>query len=251
MQDNNQFKKGVRMIRAIRDIRFYLLLCLPLAWYSCCQMLFSVCAAQKIVIKADPLFSTCFSKEVENNLNPHDFPKKIAQHVMRLWPTIESISVRLSANKTNTLYLSATSLLCRINEQSVLLANGHIVPAIYYDEKTLQKIPRIKIQTYKNERSLPRLQNLISKLDYTVFDSFVVSYYHPNWVQFAPKETDYFSIVCTDGQSLDQKTIHQCLQLKNNLEKKGKLHAGNHWIADVRFENQIIVYTKLRGAQHG
>ena len=239
------------MIRAIRDIRFYLLLCLPLAWYSCCQILFGVCAAQKIVIKADPIFSTCFSKEVENNLNPHDFPKKIAQHVMHLWPTIESISVRLSANKTNTLYLSATPLLCIINNQCVLLANGHIVPAVYYDEKTLQTVVQIKIPTRKNERSLPRLQNLISKLDYTIFDSFTISYHNPDWVQFTPKETDYFSIVCTDCQSLNQETIHQCLRLKNQLEEKGKLHAGNNWIADVRFENQIIVYTKLRGAQHG
>lgn len=239
------------MIRAIRDIRFYLLLSVPLVLYSCCQLLFGICAAKKIVVKADPVFTPCFSEEVQNNLNPEFYPQKLVQQTTHLWPSVDSAVARLRANKTNTLYLSATPLLCNINDQFVLLETGAVVPAHYYDEAVVKNLIRITMPTFHNESTLPRLQKLVSKNDHTLFDSFALSYHHRNWVQFDHKETAYFSIVCTDGQQLNQKIIDHCLHVKNQLEKKGKLHAGNSWIADVRFENQIVVYTKLRGVQHG
>lgn len=180
--------------------------------------------------------------------------------IRQQFPFIESIHIALLANNMMQYTIHVAKPCCTINHELVFTENHTLLNKQIFTPASIQELPVIFVDevAIQKEQGLHGLQQCIASLPLTLFSDYKVTWMNAMHVRLYDKNEPRFSIVFSADRLPDTRTLAACSSikqdissLKKNIDKKrGQLNT-NHWAADIRFNNQIVLYAEKGDRGHG
>ncbi|OQA36290.1 MAG: hypothetical protein BWY54_00100 [Candidatus Dependentiae bacterium ADurb.Bin331] len=138
-----------------------------------------------------------------------------------------------------------------VNDERVLTRRGCIASCSFFEKQYLT-LPGINIIQPKQEldhRCLQWLQRVPQKM----FQLYEITIENRTSILVSDRMKTCMTIKMDSNQLLDQAIINRCIKMQAQLteQKKFKKTSPAAWIADVRFNKQIVIYQKGRKENEG
>lgn len=178
------------------------------------------------------------------------------------FPSLEKVS--LSQNATGAITVNAHSVrpLLNIGVDLVLAHGGKLFKKFLFDQEILSQLERIDFPIFDSNDSLVDMQQpelvgtlseelvaTIKKLPSQLFKDYEVSCQEQAkwWLQ--DKQEKKFYVLFNGVGMPTERNIAACNKIKGTLGTRGVFTAKRTkgFVADVRFEDQVILFRKTRG----
>ncbi len=135
-----------------------------------------------------------------------------------------------------------------INNTQVITRKGSLYAKKVFTKHNLALLPSIAISFDEDQQALPtRLHDVVTNLPSHVFTTYDFEWDTEHIIWLRDKEKPQFAIVFAADQLPTEKVLFGCTQIKQVLHQRLALECKTHWVADIRFNDQIIVYKGLGG----
>lgn len=180
--------------------------------------------------------------------------------IRQQFPFIESIAITLLPNNIMQYTIHAAKPCCIVNQELAFTHNNTLVNKQIFTPTHIQNLPAIFIDeiALQKEQDLCGLQDCITNLLPSLFAEYTVAWYSPIHMRLYDKSQPQFSIIFSADHLPDTRTISACTTLKQNLPPpkrnrftKNRQSNNGNWAADIRFNNQIILYADKGDRGHG
>jgi hypothetical protein len=165
------------------------------------------------------------------------------------FPAIGHCSSSLSTQGVATLTLHATHPVCLINHDYVMLQDGRMVPSDLFTDVLIASLPAITIpQELANRTYLePDCKYFIEMMPWYITTNYDLDWHSATKILLRCKQQPHFLLVCNNSILPTPTILHDCTRIMHNLEIRGDFKKRSSkkklWFADIRFEQQIVVYT--------
>ena len=163
------------------------------------------------------------------------------------FPFIQSAQSRLVPPGTMKLICHAHKPLCIINQTLLLVPPQSLCPTSYFQEAIVASLPTIAVEPSLLKTYDPKIMvSVVSGLGADIFARYQVAVPAEGSILFEDKQQPRLSLVCrvdkvpTTTLCMYGKYMHELLESRNAF--KGK--SNTHFVADLRFEKQIILSKK-------
>lgn len=218
---------------------------------------FRLHAVEQFVIQSDPLFSESKRQEistyVSNRIGEHF--DTLSSALLAEFPVIASASFALQSNKDVLIDIASHVPFVRVNDAQVLTQNGRLIPADHFESTVTQKLASIAVapSALSDESQLCAMVQDLKDIDYALMYSFQLTWHTRYEVIVANKENPSIQMVCCAYQLASSCKVDSYLSAVASIvqDQTAGASAKKQWIADVRFENQVILRGSKGGIQHG
>lgn len=186
----------------------------------------------------------------------------VATDVRQHFPAIGKMALSQDASGSVSARVEAVSLYACINQDVVVAGDGRLLKKELFQDALVQSLNTLAIpdlaaccvdgQVTGVKSLAPELLATLSELPQHLFDRFSLSCRrHDAWL-LVDKQEPRFAILFHGSHIPNEKVIAMCTKLKGTLDARGALvaQAKTGWVADVRFENQIVLFENA-GGSHG
>jgi len=173
--------------------------------------------------------------------------------IQQQFPFIESIAIALLPNNILQYSIAVAGPCCIVNQELAFTKNNNLVNKQIFTPTRIQNIPTMLVDevALQKEQGLHSFQQCVTELPRSLFTDYDVAWFNPMHLRLYDKNQPRFSIVFSVDRLPDTRTITACSSIKQNLpsanknrhEKRGRSNASS-WAADIRFNNQIILYAE-------
>jgi len=167
---------------------------------------------------------------------------------------IKEVTVHVAPGGTGMVKLLAHKPLCTINEKHMLLANGTIVPRELIHEK-LAMLPNVTANDWHTDgQGVPDLlPTCLSALGPELLRAYAVTWKSEHELLLVDNSCPTFAVITSADSALIPQPMVQYNRVKKLLESRGLLNTPRkaRWFADVRFKNQVIVFSDAGGKGNG
>lgn len=166
------------------------------------------------------------------------------------FPEIAQFDLCYHDDQTLICTVATHAPVCTINTNSLLLENNSVAPKDHF--KLASFLYDVRVPCYHDTLCSPaQLRACLSELSADILSRGTLIWYGPHDIFLACKDASY-GIVFDTEHVLEPNMIEQCAHL---ITKAGTqmlaLKRQKKWIADVRFEKQIVVYADTGGIKYG
>lgn len=248
-------EKGVKkgewvMIIARRGIvrtimAFGLMLILVVSMYQMGKTIFGM---QESVFSINPFIAPDLQKKMNgviSQLSSFD-AQSVQSALLPLYCDIKSIHISRFATKRADIECEISFPLACINEDSVLTESGTVLAKQFFNPLYIKGLPIIFVADVRalTDTAKKWLLQWVPQLH----NRYKISFIHEYEIYLNDKKNNFLSVLCAVNSHFDQVTNDRiALMHKKIQEKIGDTSKPKHWIADIRFEKQII----LGGAKGG
>jgi len=176
-------------------------------------------------------------------------PAVVMQELLRIFPDIKQVDIRSLPYNLAEITVHAPDPVARINNTQVLTQDCTIIPADFYACYTLNQLPHLQLSSRISHTVSQELMAAVKKsIKERLFDHFMVCMKDEQEWYLQDKQDPNFTICC-NASCLPLGAIRQaCDQLKKTIkQQKGAKLA---WLADVRFDHQIVL-SRYKGGRNG
>lgn len=139
----------------------------------------------------------------------------------------------------------------RLNDSRILSCAGQPFLQELFAPRLVAALPKVLCAGLTDNNDVPvGLQRVGHCLVRSTLDRYDLVWRSDQVALFHDKKDPWFTIICSADSMPTNRLLLQCEQLKNQLIESKKI-AKNRWVADVRFSNQIVIYSENRGAEYG
>lgn len=180
--------------------------------------------------------------------------------IRQQFPFIESLHIALLPNHMLHYTIHAAKPCCMVNQELVFTKNSTLVHKQLFTQLSIQGLPTIFVDeiALQKEQGLRGLQQCITQLSHTLFVDYKVAWINAMHVRLYDKNQPHFSIVFSTDRLPDTRILTACTSIKQDIsslkkntgEKRGR-SSISHWAADIRFNNQIVLYAEKGDRGHG
>jgi hypothetical protein len=180
--------------------------------------------------------------------------------IRQQFPFIESLQIVLLANHMLQYTIQVAKPCCMINQELVFTKNSTVVHKQVFTPLSIQSLPTVFVDeiALQKEQGLHGFQQCIAKLPDTLFVEYKVTWMNAMHVRLYDKSQPQFSIVFSTDRLPDTQILTACTAIKQDIlsrnkntgEKKRRSNVSN-WAADIRFNNQIVLYAEKGDRGHG
>jgi hypothetical protein len=207
--------------------------------------IFTICQHTLIF---DPLFSSEMQEEIRVFIEKKIVsPEALCMALKNQFPTIKDIVCQHKQYKKIVLTMHACKPLFLLNDSQVLLENGIVEKKFWFSDESLQSLYNItnKVAELRSRCHDASIHWLEENSD-SVFEYFKVELIDPTTIVLSDKQAVDFQVFCNEQTKVSQEIFKTCFSLKDELKKTVPQKKGQQqsWIADLRFNNQIILYRK-------
>jgi hypothetical protein len=184
-----------------------------------------------------------------NNFFKSYYVKEQIEFLKSTFPAIGDGSSLLSTQGIATLTLHASHPVCLINDRYIMLHDGRMVSSDLFTDSTVASLPAITISDELAHRTYlePDCKYFVEMMPWHITTNYDCDWRSATKVILRCKQQPLFSLVCNNTVLPTPTTLHCCTQIMRNLEIRGdfkkKSSKKKLWLADIRFEQQIVVYT--------
>lgn len=219
-----------------------------------CSLYVFARSAVEYHIVSDSLLSESAESEIQNYCKNYPI-KNITSFISdckKHFPVIDTVSIRYFSDGCAQIFFTAQKPSLLVNETMVVTANSSIIHRSFFkDENIMRCLPNIMVEDdieYCDDVS--SFLAFASKLPSDFFNSYQLYWKNKNSISFTLKNRKDCVIlwradlpVCIDTLKLAEKLFERAKDTDRNMLKKKMC-----WIADARFDHQIILYKEKRGA---
>jgi len=208
---------------------------------------FEICHNGHISITSCEMISTTLADTFQS-LSFHG----ISQKIKNSFPFIKNISCAQLPTKELIITLEPYEPLYVINNDLILIESGNIVSKNMYDEIVYKELVNITYEQPLHTSVNKSCFTCLNSLNRSIFDAYDLTWTDDNEILLIDKKHRRFAIY-TDMHSLeDLQKINHCSSLKTKITetKEFSLEKRKIWFADIRFDNQIVIFSR-GGRGHG
>ncbi len=212
-----------------------------------------VTALRYVTFAFDPQLSPALCDAIKKQVNLFVIdgvynPEAILKNIPLVFTMIKKLDIKQFPTHVGLITISAFDPVIRINNDQLLLENQLLFSADYYaiyKVESLQKIHiALPIPAAVSSSIVTAMKQCLAE---KIFDHYTV--YVANEHEWYLKDIqDPLFTLCCNGESLPIDGIHLAYnRLKNHVKKR---ETKTKWIADVRFQDQIIL-SMDKGGRYG
>ncbi len=182
-------------------------------------------------------------------------PDISAQEIQKQFPWIQSVSFHRIPTKEMRVAVIADDPQIKVNT-GVITHHLRVLPAVTFTVTALSQIPTLEVKFPHAERHeipdsfVPHAKTLTDQR----FSAYTITWIDEYCARLTDAEQPHFSILFNAYSIPDEAMFAHCLSIKQQLEERGSFagrNKGTRWVADVRFERQVIVFSEKGGIAHG
>jgi len=180
--------------------------------------------------------------------------------IQQQFPFIEFITIALLPNNIMQYTIDIADPCCIVNQELAFTKNNTLVSKHIFTPTSIQNLPTVLVDevALQKDQGLLSFQQCVTQLSHSLFTDYNVAWFNPMHVRLYDKQQPQFSIVFSIDRLPDARAITACTTIKQNLpspkknryQKKGRSNASI-WAADIRFNNQIVLYAEKGDRGHG
>ncbi len=199
----------------------------------------------------DPFFSNHVHKNIKQFVQHCDVKDaSIVKNVQQAFPFVHDISCEKKASGVTLYAVHSKKPFMYVNDKFVLTRDGNLFSEQVFADDVVDVLPTLRTLSDTISRIAPEITACMKRIPSEILKTHTITWIDAWHVLFDEKTDINFTILCTKNTLLNQKTIRYCERIQDDLTQKGLLGI-RQWVADVRFENQIILSTGTGGYCHG
>jgi hypothetical protein len=182
-------------------------------------------------------------------------PDISAQEIQKQFPWIQSVSFFRIPTKTMRVAVTIGEPQVRVNA-AIVTDHLHVLPACTFVPTALTQIPALHVNFHNVNRAevpqafIPHAKTFTDER----FKPYIISWIDEYRARLTDKEQPQFNILFNTHSIPDAATFAHCAVIKKQLEERGSFSGRQkeaRWVADVRFDRQVIVFSEKGGIAHG
>jgi len=194
--------------------------------------------------------------------------------IQQQFPFVESIHITLLPNSMMQYTVHISQPCCIVNQELAFIKNNTLTHKQIFNPTSIQNLPSVFVDeiALQKKHGLHNFQHCITSLSQDLLNDYNVAWFSEVYVRLHEKNHPQFSIIFSADRLPDTRTISACTAIKqdlvkqallqntpllaklplkkNTFEKKRQLNTSN-WAADIRFNNQIVLYAEKGDRGHG
>lgn len=205
------------------------------------------------LIVFDSLLSQDLQERIHTSINDSwkMEPSALCAEIKKQFPMIKDIVYQCKHKKKVIFKVYTYRPIFVLNNTSVLLESGVIEDKKSYIDSCINDLYHIALNYCQNNMCTASCISWLDQNAFTIFDYFNVQWVDATTIVLSDKNSSDFKVLCDEQTKICHTLVKSCFQLKNTLKKTAPIIRGQHyWVADIRFDNQIVLYCK-RGKYEG
>jgi hypothetical protein len=206
-------------------------------------------------VTIDPILSHQTHQQITDFFNKNEelqdvSLKDIVAAVQKKFFCVESVAVKRCASGSLDIGISAVKPLCNINSDKVLVVNGTIFANDVFTDSSREKLDTLFVRLEQEELDKVRekLRKFTQKLIPSIYSQYDVVWFNEREVRLIDKKDSWFVTVCNAYKVPNEQSLAYINRIKQDIfPKKGRKNI--RWVADMRFNDQIIV-SSGKGGSH-
>lgn len=173
--------------------------------------------------------------------------KTITKNIIVHLPSIESAHTMVSRPHHATITVQNKKPLYRANKTHCIVANGATTPADHYHDTMLNHLPLINFLSPHLPKTLsPLVMDTIQTITPLIMERNTITIENDNAIWLDDIHNTTFTILTNTHTKINTQLLTIVDKIKKELSMRTLAHKKNtkKWVADVRFKDQIIIYTK-------
>ena len=172
----------------------------------------------------------------------------MSELLVKAFPCIESISIEQSPSCRIHYSIESINPVIGINTDWTLTSDGRLLSKHCFADHVVNSLHALRVPSCYIS---PALRDTVGSLPYDLLAAYDVSWVSDQEVYVTDKNQSGFSLLCSAQSLPTLKHLDRWQKIKTELvsndsiENRTKKKGSSHWIADMRFKNQIIVYFEL------
>ena len=223
------------------------LMCIALA-YGAAQSLFAV---NSYTFSYDPLITTACQDRIAHLIKKSKItnPCALQELILSQCNAIEAITVERSAHRSFHIELSSVVPALLLNDNWVLSQQGSIVPKHFFEDFAVAARAVITMPDVVPLHVSWRFKQWLMNIDPALLQRYSISWVNDYQIFLQDKEHTNVSLVCSAQDQLDESRLAAWQRIQKELDERipQKGGASTRWLADLRFDKQIIVCPSSQG----
>ncbi|TET05876.1 hypothetical protein E3J79_03740 [Candidatus Dependentiae bacterium] len=210
-------------------------------------------------ITNDSILSTtaqeCIKTVVAQDIDYQSVPfATIAHQLKDTFPFIKVVTIAHLATGTVAIHLTIYKPIIRINNNLVLLESGVLELQQLFKYDIIASLPTVSVHesVCTDSRLTSDFYTCLSAISPHLFKEYEINWHNKHELWLTDKNQHSFKILCDIYSISNEQKLRLCKKLKEEIKGKKEvlLNKSKTWIADIRFDNQIIVFSR-GGRGHG
>lgn len=208
----------------------------------------AVVAVTSYDVQVDAAFSPSFAQTITSFVRAQTdgrllFMPHLAQVIQEQFPAVETIEITRNACGNVEVLIKGSSPRVVVNQEKAF-TDGKLLPTFQFSQDWLAGRAQVSVSSALCTESLdPVLAHCLAQIDIDLLHTYNVTIndIFESWLH--DKQHHNFSIRFNAATLPKNSVVAQCQAIKNELLASGALtkKPQKKWIADVRFDNQIVV----------
>lgn len=171
-------------------------------------------------------------------------PQQVATLIKKKCSAVADVLISLLANRVWHIEVTAAQPFVMVNNDWILSQEGTVVPSTLYAPQYLRSIAHITMQLPSGQAPCvsQAFKQWLVQLDRSVLHQYAIIWHNDYHIQLNKKNDSLWALRCHCLQPLNNTLLAYSDQVRKELEEKMKgQHQRKTWIADIRFEKQIVL----------
>jgi len=200
-------------------------------------------AVRRFSITYDPAFSTALCNEIELYVGSKEKRalgfNQLDKDLQRAFPCISAIRCQCNSNGEAFLHVQAVQPLIKLNDKQIVTALNDVVPLYYYVASEVQHLPHLRVAMQDCEKHLSQtVFDYMRCLDADDVKHMLLSWKDSNEIQIA-FDNQNVQLLCNAQTVPNRSIVTRCAEIAHEIHLKSP--SVTSCIADVRFDNQIVI----------
>lgn len=222
------------------------LLCIA-SLYVATRALFAI---HQYTFSFDPLLTVACQKRIVDLVEKSKItdPCALQELIFCNCPAIQAITVERSAHQVLHIELCCMPPALVLNDNWVLCEQGSIVPKHFFEDFLIASRAVIKMPDSMPLYISWRFKQWLANINTALLSRYSISWINDYQILLHDKENTNITLVCSAQDQLSESRLQAWRQIQKELDERiPQKGASTQWIADLRFDKQIIVCPNGQG----
>ncbi len=176
-------------------------------------------------------------------------PKTVIETITKQFACVKSVSVHCLACNAAEVTVTAHEPLIRINNDYVLTNAKTVVPYVSYAPYVLTSLSLLSMTDPVPYECSDAMMGAVKRcIKDRIFERYTLCWVNEHELRFGDLNDQSFSLICDSVSLPDCTKLVSYEKLKNSVKARGS--SQKRWVADMRFDNQIIM-SGDKGGRYG
>ncbi len=211
----------------------------------------SICSVRYLVYSFDHTISPEAQRDIMAQValfesNGLYNPKAIIDVITRNFDCVEMVGISCIPYNTAQINITAYEPLVRVNDRYVVTDHKTIIPDSSYASYVLTSLPSLSFTTPVPRNCSETMMHAIRmSIKNQIFERYTLCWVSEHELYLQDMSDPTISLLCDSVSFPSYTKLVSYERLKNSIKTKGSAH--KRWVADMRFDDQIVVSGDKRG----